>query len=171
MPSLGFSVPLALTMGAGLALAVAVAGRRGVGESTAGRLASRPFWVDLALLAAVAGIMALTLNPNNEDNRVQLVPFRDLAEALASPAGETVLLAAVANVLLFVPFGAALNMRGLSPPKSALVGFALTLCVEGAQLLFVSGRTTSVEDLLLNTLGTVVGHMLLWGWVPARNHS
>ena len=110
--------------------------------------------------------MALTLNPRSEDNNIQLIPLADLVAALESPVDETVLLAAAANVLLFLPFGAALNMRGLSLPKTALLGFALTVCVEGAQLLFVSGRTTSVDDLLLNTLGAVLGHALLWGWVP-----
>lgn len=166
MPSLGFSVPLALTLGAALALVVAVAGRRGRDGSRARRLASRPIWVNLALIASVAGIMALTLNPRSEDNNIQLVPLGDIVAALESPVDETVLLAAAANVLLFMPFGAALNMCGLSLPKTALLGFALTVCVEGAQLLFVSGRTTSVDDLLLNTLGAVLGHALLWGWVP-----
>ncbi len=163
MSSLGFSVPLALTLAAALALVVGMAGRRGRGG-----LASRPVWANIALLASVAGIVALTLNPSGEDNDIQLIPLRDFVDALTSPVNETVLLAAVANVLLFMPFGAALNMRGLSLKKTALVGFALTACVEGAQLLFVSGRTTSVDDLLLNTLGAVLGHALLQSWAPAR---
>lgn len=168
MLSLGLSVPLALTVGAALALAVAVAGRTERHQSSLGRLASRPIWLDLALLASVAGILALTLNPKNERNEIQLIPFGDLFDALLVPVDERLLLAAAANLLLFIPFGAALNMRGLSQGKTVLVAFGLTLCVEGAQLLFVSGRTTSVDDLLLNTIGATVGHGLC-RWLPARN--
>lgn len=166
--SLGLSVPLALTVGAALALAVAAAGRTERQQTSLGRLASRPIWVDIALLASVAGILALTLNPKNEQNEIQLIPFGDIFDALLAPVDERLLLAAAANLLLFIPFGAALNMRGLSLGKTVLVAFGLTVCVEGAQLLFVSGRTTSVDDLLLNTLGAIVGHGLC-RWFPAPN--
>lgn len=81
-------------------------------------------------------MLLFRLNPKHEESDVQLIPFRDIVNALASPVDKTQLLAAAANVLLFMPFGAALNMRGLSLRKTALVGFALTACVEGAQLLF-----------------------------------
>ena len=126
-------------------------------------------WVDVALLASIAGILTLTLNPSEERNEIQLIPFRDIFTALTGAADNTLLLAAAANVLLFIPFGAALNLRGLSLNRTILGAFALTLCVEGAQLLFVSGRTTSVEDLILNTLGAMLGHALLRHWVPAHN--
>lgn len=166
MPSLGFSVPLALTFAAALALAVAVAGR-GQHRKSLRKFASRHRWVDIALLASVAGILALTLNPKDERNEIQLIPFRDILGALGTPVNETLLLAAAANILLFIPFGAALNMRGLSLGRTILVALALTLCVEGAQLLFVSGRTTSVDDVVLNTLGAPLGY-LLWRRARAR---
>ncbi len=164
VPSLGFSVPLALTLGAALALVVAVVGRRPHPRSPAWRVASRPFWVDLALVASVAGIVTLTLNPKSVHNGVQLVPFREVIHAFETPVDWSTLLATVANVVLFMPLGAALNMRRLTLGKTALLALALTICVEGAQLLFVSGRTTSVDDVVLNTLGAVLGHALLLGW-------
>ncbi len=169
VPSIAYSVPLGFTFGATLVLILGVLARRRQHTSPAWRLASRPFWVDIALLSSIAGITALTLNPKHEESDVQLIPFRDIVNALASPVDKTQLLAAAANVLLFMPFGAALNMRGLSLRRTALVGVALTACVEGAQLLFVSGRTASIDDLLFNTLGTILGYALLWRWMPHRD--
>ena len=78
------------------------------------------------------------------------------------------LLEAGANVLLFLPFGAALALRGFSIGKTVLYGFVLSAAVEGAQLLFVSGRWTSADDVLLNSLGAVLGQVLLWRYIPAR---
>ena len=42
--------------------------------------------------------------------------------------------------------------------------------MEVAQLL-VPGRTTSVDDLLLNTLGALLGHLLVGAWLRSRPPS
>jgi len=78
------------------------------------------------------------------------------------------LLEAAANVLLFVPFGAALGLRDFSIGRTAGCGLALSAAVEGAQWLLIPGRTTSLDDVLLNTLGAVVGHALLTRLMPTR---
>ena len=78
------------------------------------------------------------------------------------------LLESVANILLFLPFGASLGLRGFSIRKTALYGFVLSAAVEGAQLLFVSGRTTSLDDVLLNSLGAVLGGALVSRYARAR---
>lgn len=119
---------------------------------------------NLALLASVALIAALTLTPRGGDNLVELSELDDIVEAFRHSDKRFLLdflMEAAANVLLFLPFGASLRLRGYSIGKTALYGFVLSVLVECAQLLFVSGRTTSLDDVLLNTLGAVLGQALL----------
>ena len=168
---LGYLVPLVLILGAALALVVAVARRTRHDRLPVWRFESRFFWVDIALVTSVAGIVTLTLNPKSEvvgHTAIQLVPFSDIFNALTSLEDTSVLVAAVANLLLFMPFGAALYMRGLTLRSTVLTGFLMTAAVEGAQLLLISGRTTSVDDLVLNTAGAALGHALLRHWLTAR---
>jgi glycopeptide antibiotics resistance protein len=104
-----------------------------------------------------------------QDNDVRLRPFSEIGEAFLEPDLE-LLLGTAANVLLFLPFGAALRLRGLGIGTTALLGLLVSAVIEGAQLLFVSGRTTSVDDLLLNTTGAVLGSALLSLWL-ARQYA
>ena len=62
-----------------------------------------------------------------------------------------------ANVVMFVPFGV---LVGLLVRRSWLVvglGFALSAGIELAQLLFLPSRVPTVQDVVLNTLGAVLG--------------
>ena len=65
------------------------------------------------------------------------------------------------NVLAFVPFGAILpvisrRMRGFF--RVMLLGFSFSLLVECTQLVTRVG-TFDVDDLMLNTLGAVLGYL------------
>lgn len=66
------------------------------------------------------------------------------------------------NFLCFVPFGlliARLPLEVSPIPATALYCFMLSLSVETGQI-FLSRRYPSVADLILNTLGGVVGAIL-----------
>ena len=63
------------------------------------------------------------------------------------------------NVLAFMPFGFLLpliwkNFRNAK--KVVLMGFLMSLAIEICQLFNI--RTTDIDDLLMNTLGTLVGY-------------
>lgn len=65
------------------------------------------------------------------------------------------------NVLLFVPLGLALPLLWKSFgswTRTALFGFFLSLLIEILQIFTL--RATDVNDLLTNTLGTVLGYFL-----------
>ena len=105
------------------------------------------------------------------DGEVEISQLNDVAEAFRETHMRFLLafmLEAMANILLFVPFGAALSMRGYSIAKTAGYGFLVATAVEGAQWLLVPGRTTSLDDVVLNALGAVVGHALLSRLLPPR---
>ncbi len=65
------------------------------------------------------------------------------------------------NVIGFLPFGFILPVIGKRMKNGFLVtvcGFCLSLFVESMQLIFKVG-SFDVDDLLLNTLGTVLGYL------------
>ncbi|GAA1350337.1 VanZ family protein [Streptomyces beijiangensis] len=68
------------------------------------------------------------------------------------------------NLLLGVPFGVLLPVlipkaRGLL--RVVLVTAVVMFCVEAAQGLLVEGRAFDVDDVILNTLGALIGYLLL----------
>ena len=68
------------------------------------------------------------------------------------------------NVVGFVPFGYILpviNDRFRNWLLIVVNGFSLSLCVETAQLIFRVG-SFDVDDLLLNTLGALLGYVSFW---------
>jgi glycopeptide antibiotics resistance protein len=153
---------------AGVALGVAVATRRG-GGNREWRAKTQSLAVDVALISSVAAILAITWIPMGGPDEVELLPFADIAEALMPPVDTSLLLGAAYNILLFLPFGAALRLRGFRLAKTVLSGLALSAAVEASQLLFISGRTTSIDDLVLNAMGAVLGYVLLSPWpLPVR---
>ncbi|AQP48638.1 hypothetical protein BW730_15130 [Tessaracoccus aquimaris] len=75
-----------------------------------------------------------------------------------------VFLQAALNVLLFVPFGAlARRYFGIRAGWTILLGFATSVLIEAAQgtgafgLLPCRYRVADIDDVILNTLGTVIG--------------
>lgn len=65
----------------------------------------------------------------------------------------------VVNLLLYMPLGLLLTVRGGRVGKAVLAGLLLSLCVETAQL-WLPARTTAIADLTTNTLGTLAGALL-----------
>jgi glycopeptide antibiotics resistance protein len=121
----------------------------------------------VALVASIALVLALTLAPTSGDRDVELVPFQELVDAVGDRDDGRlldVLVESAANVLLFVPLGAALAYSGLRTAQAVCAGVALAACVEIVQLLLIPGRTTALDDMLLNALGTLLGYALLSRW-------
>ena len=139
---------------------------------------------------AVAGLIALwllslTLRPGTQLNGMNLVPFshkfaafqcllfacRSQVERRASAA--FLFVDVLGNLAVFVPFGMAVAAATLPRrPRSGqrrfgwrwwvgvtAVGALLSLGIELAQL-FIPTRATDIDDLILNTLGTVAGAAL-----------
>lgn len=122
-------------------------------------------------MISVAAVLAVTLVPIDADNDVELVPFGELVESITDSGVERfvgVIAELAANSALFVPLGVALRLHGMTLGGTAACGLALSVAVEVAQLLIVSGRTTAVDDVLLNTLGVVLGHVVAARLVRAR---
>jgi glycopeptide antibiotics resistance protein len=75
---------------------------------------------------------------------------------------EAVFLNLAGNVLAFMPFGFFLpvvSRRGRKWYNAFMLGFLLSFCIETVQLVFKVG-SFDVDDLLLNTIGGVLGFLL-----------
>lgn len=75
---------------------------------------------------------------------------------------EAVVLNLGGNVAGFMPFGFILpiiSRRGRKWYNTFMLGFFLSLCIETAQLVFKVG-SFDVDDLLLNTIGVILGFVV-----------
>jgi glycopeptide antibiotics resistance protein len=99
---------------------------------------------------SLAAIAWLTLGPAHaSSSSIE----SHLCLACGPQAGVDILL----NTLLFVPLGVGLNLSGLSFWKAVLICFALSLSIETAQAFIVSGRDSTLSDVLTNTFGGTIG--------------
>jgi glycopeptide antibiotics resistance protein len=134
-------------------------------------------WLVVALV--VAWLLSMTLRPGNATDHINLVPFREKWPAIVCLAAgcswrrearSIVVFDLLGNLLVFVPYGAALavaTLRGKNRTPAGragrrwwfsifAAGFCLSLGIELAQLA-VPGRVTDIDDLILNVTGTLLG--------------
>lgn len=92
-------------------------------------------------------------------DNLQLTPFQEIRRAVHGP---WVMFLMVANIGIFVPIGffPALLWRNWSCWKSILAGFASSVFIEFIQ--FFIGRSTDVDDVILNTTGSLIGFWIFW---------
>lgn len=89
------------------------------------------------------------------------------------PFSNGVDISSILNIFFFIPLGVALPVmwkRFQNIVPTFLVGFLMSLMIEVAQLFTI--RLTDVNDLIMNTLGVVVGWLLakyLFHWQVQRN--
>lgn len=118
------------------------------------RLKKKWFWAVLfvmymnAMLNVVGIPSAQYIRWNPEIN---WIPFQDISSAN--------IVGMVLNVLMFVPFGAFLPIYFAKFRKvsaTALVGLLMSFTIELLQLF--TFRVTDIDDLIMNTLGTLLGY-------------
>ena len=81
---------------------------------------------------------------------------------------------ALANIVLLAPLGALAPLRfeRLRPFRRLATAALLTsLGIEVAQLVLPLGRVSSVDDLLMNTMGGMAGAIVTWWWWGRRKPS
>jgi VanZ family protein len=128
----------------------------------------RALWI-----AGLACIAVLTLSPQYAATKPP--------PSLCLLCGETSVLDAILNVLLFIPFGMGLRLAGISRRRAFAIGLVTTITVELLQL-WIPGRDTSLGDVLTNSFGALTGILcadiwrvvvfpnrraaarLAWGW-------
>ncbi|MGP7818031.1 VanZ family protein [Niallia sp. 01092] len=93
---------------------------------------------------------------------VNLIPFEMMNGFLTEQSLRTFFINVGGNIFLFVPFGFILPWRFAridSVFRAALVGALFSTCIEITQLL-ITNRFTDIDDIILNTIGTVIGYFV-----------
>jgi VanZ like family len=127
----------------------------------------------LAEVGAVAGTLPwvwMVLTPTAGERRLALVPFRDLVD-LSGARPATVVTQVGGNLLVLAALGAFLPMRFAALarfPRVAAVSAAASVTIELSQYVLDLGRVTSVDDVLVNTAGAMIGAVVLRRWWPGR---
>jgi glycopeptide antibiotics resistance protein len=139
----------------------------------------------LVVVLIVIWLLSMTLRPGSQPNGINLVPFSQKWPALVCLMEPSCLqqghafgflfVDLLGNIAVFVPLGAALAVATVpkraatgEPTRSATrrwliivaAGFLLSLSIELAQLT-IPTRATDVDDVILNTLGTAIGALLV----------
>jgi glycopeptide antibiotics resistance protein len=100
---------------------------------------------------SIASVIAATLIPeaSPKGQRLLLNPTDGMDE-----------LQAPGNVVLFIPLGGFLRVAGISRPKTMLLAMAFSIAIEMVQFFLIQGRSASTGDVILNTTGALVGHVI-----------
>ncbi|MDC7121632.1 VanZ family protein [Cellulomonas fimi] len=110
------------------------------------------------LVVYLAGVARLTLWPEPAPDatfglvRAVLAWLQDRGLPVTYAGTE-----AVANVALFVPFGLLVGVLLRHPWWAVALGAATSAAIETAQLAFLPSRVPTVQDVVMNTLGTALG--------------
>ncbi len=97
------------------------------------------------------------------DYSYNLSLFSDLISVYKNSTTWQFLRLFLGNILWFVPFGFLLPciFQKSTFLKTILLGFAFSLAIESLQFVFKMG-VFEIDDLLLNTFGTVLGYFALF---------
>ena len=127
--------------------------------------------VEVFLVVGTAPWVWMIMTPTSGSRGLQLIPLHDLQAVLR---GEDSVVQVVGNLLAFAVLGFLLPIRFRlvdamwAPGVVALVVASLSLLFEVLQFTLRLGRVTSVDDILLNTLGAVLAALASRRWWRSR---
>lgn len=128
----------------------------------------------------MAGLLALVFQPGEMNNLnsaqpitvyerirtqtgINLVPFKTISGFFKEGFGTRFTINIFANILMFAPVGFFLPFlweRWRKPYKVLIAGFLLSVTIEVTQLFIA--RSVDVDDVILNTLGIMLGYWIYW---------
>lgn len=119
-----------------------------------------------ALVATYAIVLSwVLLNPSADLPTSGLAFLTSWAEAWGLPEAAVARMEPLANVAIFVPLPVlgALVFGPRSVTGWTGLAFALSFAVEVTQRVLLTGRSGSTSDIVANTLGALLGAILVWG--------
>jgi VanZ family protein len=167
LPSL-YSIGAVSAICALLALLLA---RRRTSRGLPPALAWRRTALELGMLLGTLPWTWLGLTPLGAGLRgLNLVPLLDLASQLRHTPGYAIYQIA-ANLLFLLPFGALAPLRWpalASLWRLAMIGAGFAATIEIIQYALSLGRVASIDDVLVNVAGAVIGGLLTRRWWRGR---
>ncbi|WP_050770942.1 VanZ family protein [Bacillus coahuilensis] len=123
----------------------------------------------IVFFLATIGIALVTLTPqegNDQWKNYNFIPFSNFILHIQYNGNIFIpLRSLIANILLFLPFGAACCWIFIKQSRPVFVsiyfGFLLSLTIEVTQFYLPLGRSIDIDDLSMNTLGSLIGAIIV----------
>lgn len=94
-------------------------------------------------------------------DEISLIPFKGIVEMIQGGINTHSIINIIGNIVMFMPIGFLIPLvydKLNSYKKVVLFGFVTSLIIELTQLFLARG--TDVDDLILNTIGAVLGYLV-----------
>jgi glycopeptide antibiotics resistance protein len=115
----------------------------------------------VGMTATVVGMVLVTLMPTGYNNdMVQLVPFQSIIETWELATTRAIINSLLLNVLLFVPFGFFLYLLTRKEFFTTIMACITSILIEVMQYVLPIGRVTNIDDVILNTIGGIIGMLI-----------
>lgn len=115
----------------------------------------------IGMVASVVGILLVTLMPTSYPNdMVQMTPFQSIMETWELATTRAVINSLLMNVILFVPFGFFLYLLSRKEFLTTVAACLMSISIEVLQFILPIGRVTNIDDVILNTVGGIIGMLL-----------
>jgi len=140
----------------------------------------------IVIILSLLGLMALTLTPDGTESPGNYVPLVHLGKAVQCvladycrkpwQAYRFIYIDFLGNIAIFIPLGIGIAgmfaKRGLRAVVAAtlLLGFMTSFALEVGQL-FVPSRSPDIDDLIFNSLGSLLGGLLLVKFLRKRGEN
>ncbi|MBF0754286.1 VanZ family protein [Jeotgalicoccus nanhaiensis] len=115
----------------------------------------------IGLTMSLVGIFLVTMMPtSNDSDIVELTPFASIEEMWYFATTEALINSVLMNIVLFIPAAFFLYIIIRKELLTTILCTLLSVFIETMQYLLPIGRITSIDDVILNTLGGITGVIL-----------
>lgn len=115
----------------------------------------------IGLLMSVVGICLVTLMPtSNDSDIVQLTPFESIQDLWYYATTEALINSVLMNIVLFIPASFFLYIIIRRELLTTVLCLLMSVFIETMQYLLPIGRITSIDDIILNSIGGILGVIL-----------
>lgn len=128
----------------------------------------KEFWTFIGIVYLILLYELVTRVDVNNFSGVNLVPFKEIMRY--DIGSKMFYVTVIGNIALFIPFGFIISTY-INPKRFApilLIPLVVSFTIELVQLKI--GRSFDIDDILLNTLGCIIGYLIYIGFRAIKNH-
>lgn len=115
----------------------------------------------IGLTMSIVGILLVTMMPtSNDSDIVELTPFASIKDMWYFATTEALINSVLMNIVLFIPAAFFLYIIIRKELLTTILCLLLSVFIEAMQYLLPIGRITSIDDIILNSVGGITGVLL-----------
>lgn len=106
----------------------------------------------------IVGMLLVTLMPTDYPNQLtQLTPFLSIIETFQYATPRGIFNSLFLNIILFIPFGFFTYILTRRAGLAVFLSLCFSVTIEVLQYVLPIGRISNIDDVILNTIGGVIG--------------